>query len=118
MERREKILLLFNQFRQHKKWNHFYLKSIEPLIRSLLLPPDEIIECSLEELSINEEFCLPLFISRDDLFYPSIIETFKNSLQNQTVAILNFNKEQDVENLSICYLHKNQITYLEVFKLE
>ncbi|HEY4539107.1 MAG TPA: hypothetical protein VIG94_03730 [Faecalibacter sp.] len=117
MERREKILLLFDQFRKHKKWNSFYLKSIQSLIHSLLLPPGEVIECSIDELSQNEEFCLPLFISRDDLFYPSIVETFKNSLQNQTVAILNFNAEQDVDNLAICYLHKNQLTYLEIFKL-
>lgn len=117
MERNEHILLLFEQFRKHKKWNNFYLKSIKTLIVSLLIPSDEIIECTLQELSLNEEFCLPLFISREELFYPSIIETFKDSVQNQTVAILNFNDNQEVDNLSICYLHKNQLTYLEIFKL-
>lgn len=117
MDRTYQILSLFNQFRKNKKWDSFYIKSVKEVIISLKIPPHTIIECTLEEMSINEDFCIPLFISNDDLFFPSILECFKHTSQNQIVAILTFDKKHEVDNLSICYIHKNQLSYLKKFNV-
>lgn len=117
MDRTYQILNLFDQFRKNKKWDAFYIKSVKEVIISLKIPPHILIECTMEEMSINEDFCIPLFISNNDLFFPSLLECFKNKTQNQIVAILTFNEEHCVNNLSICYIHKNQLSYLEKFNV-
>ncbi len=117
MNRKEQILNLFNVLKKHPKWHSFYLKSIKELIDVLNLPQFEIIECDINHISHNEDFCIPLFISKDKLFFPSLTTCFKDSNQNQIVAILKFDNDQNPKDLSICYLHKNELTYLETFQL-
>lgn len=113
----ENIIHLIHQFRKHPKWQSFYLKTTRELIDLLDIPPYEIIETNFSELKINEDFCIPLFIRRGEHSFPSLKECFKNSIQNQIVAILNFNEEHHIQNLSVGYLNHNQLTDLEVFEL-
>lgn len=115
MNRQKQILDLFGEFKKHKKWHSFYLKSIKELIDVLNLPTHEIIECNLADLSKNEDFCLPLFISKEDHFFPSLKSCFNTNDQNQIIAVLNFN--QNLDNLSIYYLNNDELSFLEDFKI-
>lgn len=113
----ENIIHLIQQFRKHPKWQSFYLKTTCELIDVLDIPPYEIIESNFDELKINEDFCIPLFIRRGGHSFPSLEQCFKNSTQNQIVAILNYNDDHQLKNLSIGYLNHNHLTDLEIFEL-
>lgn len=118
MNREEQIQNLIHVFRRHEKWHSFYLKSIKEIITALNLPKHEIIECNLDEISLNEDFCIPLFISKKNHFFPSIKSAFKNSNQNQIIAVLNFDLNQFPLNLTIYYINQNELSSLESFNLE
>lgn len=118
MNREEHIQNLILALRSHKRWHSFYLKSIKEIIVALNLPEYEIIECNLTELSINEDFCIPLFISKKNHFFPSIESTFKNSNQNQIIAVLNFDLNQYPLNLMIYYINQNELSNLECINLD
>ena len=118
MNREDQIQNLIHVFRKHKKWHSFYLKSIKEIIEALNLQKNEIIECELNELSINEDFCIPLFISKNNQYFPSLESTFKDSNQNQIIAVLNFDLNQYPLNLTIYYINKNKLSSLESFNLK
>ena len=117
MNREKQIQNLIHLFRKHKRWHSFYLKGIREIIDALNLPKHEIIECELEDLSINEDFCIPLFISKENQYFPSIESTFKDSNQNQIIAVLNFDLNQYPLDLTICYINQNKLSNLEIFDL-
>lgn len=113
MTYKPKIVILIHKFRNHPKWTNFYLKTIKNNITQFNLPMDEIIECTQDQLCVNEDFCLPLIIESNDTYFPSIKKTFHSTTQNQIIAI--FHSENSY--ITINYLNQDNLTVLETFRL-
>lgn len=117
MDYQNNVLELIKRFRKHPKWHSFYLKTSTEILSIFNLPTEEIIETTLEDLAVNEDFCIPLIVSKEYQLYPSLDECFKLTVQNQIVAILYMNQQNHIQQLSVCYLHRNELTHLEIFTL-